>query len=180
MRKKILKYLPRHEVIRNNRWLAPFSNTLLHPRLWHLNRHSVAGAVAAGLFCGLIPGPFQMLGAAICAVMFRVNLPLALICTVYSNPITIVPLYFIAFAIGQQVLATNGRHFVAPPELGDGELFVWLRSLIDWTIGLGAPLALGLALLAASLALIGYFAVRMLWRAHLIRAWNLRKLRPRR
>ena len=36
------------------------------------------GGVAVGMFCGLIPGPFQMLGAALCCVLFRVNLPLAL------------------------------------------------------------------------------------------------------
>ena len=74
MRRQIRHYLPDHEAIRGNRWLRPFQNTLLHPRLWDLNRHSAAGAVAAGMFCGLIPGPLQMLGAAICAVVFRVNL----------------------------------------------------------------------------------------------------------
>ena len=51
------KYLPNHDAVHGNRWLRPFRNSLLHPRLWHLNRHSAAGAVAAGLFCGLIPGP---------------------------------------------------------------------------------------------------------------------------
>ncbi|MFZ2628726.1 MAG: DUF2062 domain-containing protein, partial [Rugosibacter sp.] len=84
MRRSLKRFLPDHDVIRNNRWFAPFANTLLHPRLWHLNRRSAAGAVAAGLFCGLIPGPFQMLGAAICAVVFRVNLPLAMLCTLYT------------------------------------------------------------------------------------------------
>ena len=68
MRRYLRKYLPDHETIRNNPWLRPFESSLLHPRLWHLNRHSAAGAVAAGLFCGLIPGPLQMLGAAISAV----------------------------------------------------------------------------------------------------------------
>jgi uncharacterized protein (DUF2062 family) len=72
MRRHLRKYLPDHEAIRANRWLRPFENTLLHPRPWDLNRHSAAGAVAAGMLCGLIPGPLQMLGAAICAVIFRV------------------------------------------------------------------------------------------------------------
>ena len=81
MRRYLRKYLPDHETIRNNPWLRPFESSLLHPRLWHLNRHSAAGAVAAGLFCGLIPGPLQMLGAAISAVAFKVNLPLALLVT---------------------------------------------------------------------------------------------------
>lgn len=177
MRRSIRKWLPHHEAVRNNPWFAPFANTLLHPRLWHLNRHSVAGAVAAGLFCGLIPGPFQMLGAAICAVAFRVNLPLALLTTVYTNPFTIVPLYIVAFSIGQWTLAGNSHRFVAPPEWGDRGLLAWIHALIDWMIGLGSPLALGLVLLATGLAVTGYFLVRVAWRIHLIRTWRRRSQR---
>lgn len=174
MRRHIRKFLPDHEAIRNNRWLAPFESTLLHPRLWHLNRHSAAGAVAAGMFCGLIPGPLQMLGAAICAVVFRVNLPLAMLTTFYTNPFTIVPLYIVAFTLGQWVLPGEGKGFVPPPEPGEEGLFAWMRALIDWMIGLGAPLAFGLVLLASGLALAAYFLVRMAWRIHLIRAWRTR------
>ena len=54
MRRYLKKFLPDHEAIRANPWLRPFQSSLLHPRLWHLNRHSAAGAVAVGLFCGLI------------------------------------------------------------------------------------------------------------------------------
>lgn len=114
MRRYLRKYLPDHETIRNNPWLRPFESSLLHPRLWHLNRHSAAGAVAAGLFCGLIPGPLQMLGAAISAVAFKVNLPLALLVTLYTNPFTIVPLYLLAYQIGRLTIGeSNG--FLAPP-----------------------------------------------------------------
>jgi len=174
MRRHIRKFLPDHEAVRGNRWLAPFENTLLHPRLWHLNRHSVAGAVAIGLFCGLIPGPLQMLGAAICAVIFRVNLPLAVLTTLYTNPFTLVPLYIAAFAIGQWALPGENHRFIAPPEPGADGLIAWGGALIDWMISLGAPLALGLLLLAAGLALAGYFAVRLAWRIYLIRAWRQR------
>lgn len=177
MRRKLRKFLPDHEAIRTNRWLAPFENTLLHPRLWHLNRHSAAGAVAAGMFCGLIPGPFQMLGAAICAVIFRVNLPLALLTTLYTNPFTIVPLYIVAFALGQWALPGEHQHFVAPPEPGAGGMIEWMHAVIDWMIGLGTPLALGLVLLASGLAVAGYFAVRLAWRIYLIRAWHQRSQR---
>ncbi|MCX7162472.1 MAG: DUF2062 domain-containing protein [Betaproteobacteria bacterium] len=177
MRRLLRKFLPDHDAIRTNRWLAPFENTLLHPRLWHLNRHSAAGAVAAGMFCGLIPGPLQMLGAAICAVIFRVNLPLAMLTTLYTNPFTIVPLYIVAFAIGQWALADDRQRFVAPPEPGDNGLLDWARAVIDWMLGLGTPLALGLLLLAAGLAVAGYFAVRLAWRIHLVRAWKRRSQR---
>jgi uncharacterized protein (DUF2062 family) len=177
MRRHLHKFLPDHEAIRGNRWLAPFENTLLHPRLWHLNRRSAAGAVAAGMFCGLIPGPLQMLGAAICAVAFRVNLPLAMLTTLYSNPFTIVPLYIAAFGIGQWALPGEHDRFVAPPEPDATGLFAWMQALVEWMIGLGAPLALGLVLLALGLALAGYLLVRVAWRIYLVRAWHRRRRR---
>jgi uncharacterized protein (DUF2062 family) len=176
MRKWLRRYTPDHAAVSENRWLAPFRNTLLHPRLWHLNRHSAAGGVAAGLFCGLIPGPFQMLGAAICAVVFRINLPLALVVTLYTNPLTIVPIYFVAFRLGKLFLPGEGR-FVAPPEYGDAGLFHWTGQLIDWIAHLGAPLALGLVLLACLLAGLGYLAVRVAWRIYLLRYWHRRRRR---
>jgi len=179
MRRRIRNFLPDHEVVRNHRWLAPFENTLLHPRLWHLNRRSAAGAVAAGLFCGLIPGPLQMLGAAICALVFRVNLPLAMLTTLYTNPFTIIPLYIAAYAIGQWVLPGVHEHFVAPPEPSDAGLIAWMQAMIDWMIGLGAPLAVGLVTLAAGLALAGYLVIRVTWRVILVRAWHRRRQRHR-
>ncbi len=177
MRRWLRRLLPDHDVIRTNRWLAPFATSLLHPRLWHLNRHSVAGGVAAGMFCGLIPGPLQMAGAAICALVFRVNLPLALLTTIYTNPFTIVPLYVLAFAIGQWVLGSTG-HFLAPPELGENSYSEWVSALSDWMLGLGSPLALGLVLLASGLALISYITVRAAWRIHLVYRWKQRRQRP--
>jgi len=42
-------------------------------------------------------------------------------------------------------------------------------------LGLGAPLALGLFLLGARLALFGYIGVRVLWSVHLRRSWAVRK-----
>lgn len=178
MRKKLRKILPDHEAVRGNRWLAPFENTLLHPRLWHLNRHSAAGGVAVGLFCGLIPGPFQMLGAAICAVVFRVNLPLALLTTLYTNPFTIVPLYFAGYGLGRLVLGGGGE-FVPPPEWGAEGMWVWIEALIDWMSHLGKPLALGLVLLASLLAAAGYLLMRMAWRSFLLWSWHKRRRRRR-
>jgi uncharacterized protein (DUF2062 family) len=129
------------------------------------------------MFCGLIPGPFQMLGAAICAVIFRVNLPLALLTTLYTNPFTILPLYVVAFALGQWTLGDHRLSFIAPPGPSDAGLLAWVRALLDWMLSLGTPLALGLVLLASGLAVAGYFAVRLAWRFYLVRAWHLRRQR---
>jgi uncharacterized protein (DUF2062 family) len=174
MRKQLRKFLPDHSAVRDNRWLAPFANTLLHPSLWHLHRRSAAGAVATGMFCGLIPGPFQMLGAALGAVVFRVNLPLALLTTLYTNPLTIVPLYVLAFGLGNWLLGGGGE-FVPPPDYLTGNPVAWIPELGRWMVGLGRPLLLGLILLANLMALTGYVAVRLAWRWHLVRAWRSRQ-----
>lgn len=175
MRKRLKRLLPDHQAVRENRWLRPFSSTLLHPRLWHLNRHSAAGAVAVGLFCGLIPGPLQMLGAAILCVVLRVNLPLALITTLYTNPLTIVPLYFMAFTLGNFALGNGESVFTAPPEMAGGDLSTWIAALVQWMAGLGKPLALGLVLLAGTLSVTGYLGVKAAWRLWLIRSWHSRR-----
>ena len=80
-RKFFRKYLPDAAEIRSNRYVAWFGTLLHHPSLWHLNRNSVAGAVAIGLFSGLVPGPLQMLTAALLAVPLKKNLPVALLTT---------------------------------------------------------------------------------------------------
>ena len=174
MRNKFRSLIPDHEAIHTNRWLRPFRNTLLHPRLWHLNRHSAAGGIAVGLFCGLIPGPFQMLSAAIGCVLWRVNLPLAFITTLYSNPITIVPLYVVAYAIGAILAGKSPADFVHPPDIGDMSFILWTHALLPWAMDLGKPLVIGLVILAGSLALAGYFSVRAAWRVRLIRSWRKR------
>lgn len=176
MRKYLKKHLPDHSSISENRWLRPFASSLLHPRLWHLNRHSAAGAVAAGLACGLIPGPFQMLFAAICALVFRVNLPLAMFVTIYTNPFTIVPIYLLAYQIGRLTIG-DGSSFIAPPDFDITSLAASSHAMLAWMIGVGKPLGVGLVLLAAGLAVIGYIAVKAAWRYYLIAAWRRRKLR---
>ena len=117
-----------------------------------------------------------MPSAAACALLFRVNLPLALLTTLFTNPLTIVPLYIVAFALGQMTLGEfgGGKQFTLPPEYGAHGLMAWLSALIDWMIGLGRPLALGLLLLGTLLAGLGYASVRFLWRLYLLRAWRQR------
>lgn len=148
------------------RWAAPFRPWLGHPNLWCLNRRSVSGAVAIGLFCGLIPGPLQMLGALLLAVPLRKNIPVALVTTLYTNPFTIVPLYVLAYGYGR--LLTPGEHaaLAAAPELS------W-----EWMVGLGKPLAIGLVALASTLSVLGYVVVQIAWRIYVSAAWRARRRR---
>lgn len=172
MRKFFRERLPGRDGVLQNRWLKPVRHWLQHPNLWHLNRHSVAGGVALGLFCGLIPGPFQMPTAALLAMWLRVNLPVALAATLYTNPFTIVPLYLLAHRIGLLVSGTSAQGPVADfPELSwqDGFELMW-----QWLLTLGEPLLIGLPILAAGLAVTGYFAVRFAWRLAVQWKWHQR------
>jgi uncharacterized protein (DUF2062 family) len=169
------KYLPSHESVRANRLVARFGHLLHHPMLWCLNRRSVAGGVAVGLFSGLVPGPLQMLTAALLAVPLKVNLPIALGTTLYTNPFTIGPLYFLAYGIGTLIIPGEAAPSPAPA-IDWTHLGMWLESFVHWLLSMGKPLALGLVLLAVGLAVLGYFAVHIAWRFHVLWSWRRRRV----
>jgi uncharacterized protein (DUF2062 family) len=135
----------------------------------------VPGAVAIGLFCGLIPGPIQMLGALLCAIPLRKNIPVALAVTLYTNPLTIVPLYLVAYAYGKVILGYHGPDAqIAPFE------WVWsLSAFWQWMLSLGKPLGIGLVALALTLAVLGYFITELAWRVYVVKAWRRRAVRRR-
>ncbi len=178
-RKFFRKYLPDPEAVRSSRMVAAFGAWLQHPNLWHLNRRSVSGAVAIGLFSGLVPGPLQMLTALLLAVPLKKNLPVALLVTLYTNPLTIVPLYVLAYAYGQFLLPGERAALAAPFEFDWGNFGESMRGLSDWMLSLGKPLAIGLVALACTLALLGYLTVQIGWRIYVVAAWRARARRRR-
>ena len=54
------------------------------------------------------------------------------------------------------------------------------RALFFWMLSLGKPLAVGLLALALTLALVGYFAVKLAWRLHVMLVWRARRIRRER
>jgi hypothetical protein len=159
--------------VTNNPWVRRHAPRLADPDLWHLNRRSTARAVAIGLFSGLIPGPFQVLGSVFLSILFRANFPLAAITTLYTNPVTIVPLYLIAYEYGSLFLpGSNHLNAITPPSFNWSSSFI--GDLALWMGELGKPLALGLVLLACTLAFTGWAVVRLGWRWHVVHAWRKR------
>lgn len=167
-RKHFRKYLPGHALLLENPYLKWFRPLLRHPNLWHLNRHSVAGGVALGLFAGLIPGPVQMLAAAILAMLFRVNLPVAMFTTLYTNPFTWGPLVLAAYALGT-VFTGEPLLDAVPPEFDwSGGWQRYLPELWHWFEGLGVSYVIGSVALGLLLALLGYVVVQLGWRLYLL------------
>lgn len=169
-RKWLRRIIPHPAKIREHRHLRWAGAWLHHPNLWHLNRHSVAGGVAAGMIGGLIPLPLQMLVAAILALIFRVNLPVAVATTWLSNPLTWPFIFVIAVAIGQPFVGAGPG--VAVTEFA----FDWqhqppiefIPAFWDWLVGLGWAFVIGDIIFATALAVGGYFAVHLGWRLHLL------------
>ena len=168
-RKFLRRFLPDHKQVRAMRGIHLFGTLLHDPNLWHLNRRSVAGGAAVGLFCAFVPIPFQMVLAAAIAIIARVNLPIAAAGVWVSNPFTMPPLFYFAYRVGKSLLGMeggNGFHF----ELS----FAWLGSELE---AVWAPFLLGCFVLGSISALFAYMLVRGLWRLQVIRYWQQRKHR---
>ena len=177
-RKYFRKYLPDADKVRSSRLVRLFGGWLQHPNLWCLNRRSVAGAVAIGLFSGLVPGPLQMLTALLLVIPLRKNLPVALAVTFYTNPFTIVPLYLLAYGYGKLILGVNrDESRIEPFDMDWSDIGGSMQALGDWMLGLGKPLAIGLPMLGITLAVLGYFVVELAWRVYVVSAWRARARR---
>jgi uncharacterized protein len=169
-RKIIRRYLPDAAALRAHPRLRLFSRGLQHANLWHLNRESVSGACAVGLFWAFIPSPTQMLPAAATAIALRVNLPLSLALVWLANPLTMPPMFYFNYRVGSWLLNQPEREFSFELS-GD-----WLTRELG---ALWQPLFLGSGVVATCAALLGYFGMRALWRWQVARAWR-RRARQRR
>jgi uncharacterized protein (DUF2062 family) len=167
-RKLLKRWLPDHQRVREHRHLQVFGVLMHDANLWHLNRRSVAGAFAVGLFVAFIPIPFQMVVAAAGAILVRVNLLVAVALVWVTNPITMPPFFYAAYRLGTALLGT-------PPHPFHFELsFAWLSNELGT---IWAPLLLGCLVLGAASATVGYLLVRALWRIIVVRDWRRRKHR---
>lgn len=165
------RYLPGRAWLARQRSLQYALGDLIHdPNLWHLNRRSVSGGVAVGVFAAWIPFPVQMLTAGVLALFFRVNLPLGVILTWVSNPVTLGPMYWSGYRLGLRMMGER------PQPLGFEPSLQWLASEF---YRIWEPLLLGCLVLGTVSAGTAYLVMRMLWRWQIIRQLHRRTRRRR-
>lgn len=155
----IKKYFPDRDTIRNHKHLRVFGNLLHDANLWHMNRRSVSGAFAAGLFWSMIPIPLQMLAAAACAIIFRVNMPISVALVWLTNPITMPPIFYINYLVGAWLMHSP------PLEKGFEVSMEWFTTSMHL---IWQPLYVGSLVSGIILGVIGYACIRLLWRLHII------------
>ncbi len=160
------RHLPTPAALRGNRALRPVSRWLNEPELWHLHRRSVAGATFIGLFCAFLPVPFQMLIAAVLAVLSRCNLPISVVLVWITNPLTVTPIFYFAYRLGAWLLDRQ-------IEVGTiGLSWTWLRTHFA---DIGWPLLFGSLVCGWVAGVTGFVLVRVTWRFHVIRRWKARR-----
>jgi uncharacterized protein len=168
VKKKLKRIMPDPWRLRENRYISVFGRWLHDPSLWHLNRRSAAGAFGVGLFVAILPPVGHMLTAAGLAILLRVNLPLSVALVWVSNPLTIPPISYIAYALGSLVMGERPKGF---------DLHFWIEPH-NWLHVL-APFLLGSVLFGLALGVAGYFTVQLLWRRNLRRQIERRRQRYR-
>ena len=166
LKRKLQKLVPSKEQLQNNKSLSIFGSILYNSNLWYFNRVSVSRAFAVGLFFAWVPVPFQMLLAAAGAIIFYANLPISIGLVWLTNPVTMPPLFYIAYKIGARVMG------IAPSKFNFQPTMEWLMHLFSekWQ-----PFILGCAIMAIFSSLAGYIIVRLVWRYMTIRSWQDRK-----
>jgi uncharacterized protein (DUF2062 family) len=164
--KRLRDRLPDAEAIRASRWLRWLGPALHHPRLWHLSRRGLALGMALGFFFGLLVPLAQIPLSAAAAVALRANVPAAVASTLVTNPLTMGPIYYLAWHLGSAIL---GEPAAAPPGLGSGvedgpSNDSWWQRATRRVLAVGKPLLLGLAVMATAVGTATYFLVSVAWR----------------
>ena len=169
-RRTLKKILPHHNKVTGNPMIQRLGPRLKDPGLWHVNRRSVSGAVAVGLFTAFIPVPFQMFIATVGAVLFRVNILISVLLVWISNPVTMPPLFYFCYRVGLWILGDPAGYQEFAFELS----FEWLLHELRY---IWKPFLLGCFVVGSTSAMLGYAGVRGLWRYLLVKHIQRRKQR---
>ncbi|MBZ9538534.1 DUF2062 domain-containing protein [Modicisalibacter tunisiensis] len=170
-RRLLQRYMPQPETLQRNRSLRFMSHLIGNASLWMLTRRSVGNAFMVGLFCALLPMPFQMVVAAAGAWLLRCNLPLSVGLVWLTNPLTMPLIFYGNYRLGAWLLNTPARP--APDQFSTHWIAAKMAEILP-------PLLLGSLVAAVVTGVVANVAIRLIWRWHVARNWRRRQRRRRR
>lgn len=165
--------MPTRESMESNRLLRPVAHRVLEPGLWRFTRRSVPRGVALGMVAGFLFPVAQIAIAALFALPFRANVPVAALTTFITNPLTTPFLWFVAYKIGAWILHSDAPAIAQPAAEATGWL-QWLTGAFHWLWAQGPAFGLGLIVLTSVCAALGYAASALGWRLWIARKWRHR------
>ncbi len=158
--------MPTRETFERIRFLRPIAHRILLPELWRFHRRSVPRGVALGIIVGVMIPVAQTVVAALLALPIRANVPVAALTTFITNPLTTPPIWYAGWLIGSWMLKVDPVN-----DRVESEALDWLQ----WLLSDAAPAtALGLVVISAVGAAIGYLLASFGWRWWIGRKWKRR------
>jgi uncharacterized protein len=170
----IVANVPTREQLEEIRILRPVAHRVLAPELWRFTRRSVPRGTALGLLVGIflmIPG-LQIAGAALLALPFRANAPIAAAMTFLSNPATTPFILYASVWLGNLMLGRTAdlAGFMALINRHAG-----IAEWAGWLFSEAAPaMLLGLGLISIICAAVGYAIAALFWRMRTAAKWRRR------
>lgn len=173
----IRRYLPSPEKIREQKSLGFMRHRLGDPSVWHLNRRSASLAMFWGILFAFMPMPFQMVPATLIAVGLRINLPMVLVLTWLTNPITVLPFMYASYAAGSLALNVPMLNWAEMEGLMTAMLSLGSVSSSSNIMAQLKPFLVGTLILGVTLGSLGYVGMQAYWRWHVVRQWQARAAR---
>lgn len=131
--------------------------TLLREELWSLKGEALARGLALGIFIAFTPTiGIQMTLVCIFILLYPGNLPIALLATWLTNPVTAVPVYGTEWYVGKMILGLFGHHASAPPSFFEYES---VTDIVHNIFKQGGALWFGSIISSAILAVTSYWGM---------------------
>ncbi len=169
MKQRLQKIIPNRAKLENHKVLKPVAKWLGNPKIWHFNRRAIAMGVAIGFFFGSLPIAGQMLLSAIVSIVSKANMPISVVATWISNPITM-PFFFTAnYYFGAWLLQR--------PSLQLHAMDWSLQGLLQLGGEILVPLFFGSIVIGVILSTTSYIVIRIMWRLHILSYLKSRRIR---
>lgn len=159
--KSLKKSISTSSVNKEIKELKPYFKSSVY---WKFECYAVARGVAAGLAGAVIPG-FQIFYAAILVVLLRGNLPIALVCTLVTNPFTVIPFTYFTYYIGTLIIGNHKAPFVMQKLHWDFSSFhAFWTGISAWLLQFGKAYFIGVPFVSLALGILGYFGTIFIWK----------------
>lgn len=165
-RQFLRRVLPHPAKLKKQWFLRPFRALLHDPALWATHRRNVLRAMALGIFISFIPFPVHTALAGVTALYLRINVPVAILASWLSNPLTFGPMYYGAYRLGAALLGSPSA--ASRSEFSMEHLQTLLGQI--WQ-----PLLFGCLIAGTTLSLSSYWILNRVWIRQVHRRFQRRR-----
>lgn len=132
--------------------------------------HSIAMGTTVGMFIGMTPTVgIQMIIVMCVAILtkrfFEFNRVAALITVYISNPVTMIPIYYLDYKVGTVFFGGDVSRDEFAKILEYESFAGWWTTIVDLFVGIGVPLIVGSLVVAALCSAVTYPVMRKLLKA---------------